>query len=99
MNAAIIQLLTVLGGLSGIAAIINAVLSRRKVGADAASVLTQAASGLVADLQKQIDAMKTQLREQSALLAEHRVWDKAVARQLRDAGLPVPDPPPLSPND
>lgn len=98
MDDVLIKILTIAGGLSGIAAVINAVISRRKVGADAASVLTQAASGLVTDLQAQIDELKAWKRGQNHLLAEHRKWDSIVVRHLKDAGIDVPEPPSLTPD-
>lgn len=99
MDNSLVQVLTVAGGLSGIAAVVNAVISRRKVGADAAAVLTNAATGLVTDLQAQIDELKAWKREHTRLLIEHRRWDAVVARHLKDAGIDVPEPPPTTVND
>jgi hypothetical protein len=98
MDDILVKILTILGGLSGMAAVINAVVSRRKVGADAASVLTQAASGLVSDLRREVDDLKAWKREEVQLLDAHRRWDRLVAQHLKDAGIDVPDPPPLTPD-
>lgn len=98
MDDTLVKILTILGGLSGIAAVINAVISRRKVGADAASVLTQAASGLVSDLRREVDDLKAWKREQIRLNTQHRAWDSLVAAHLKDAGIDVPEPPSLTPD-
>ena len=99
MNDGIVQVLTILGGLSGIAAVVNAILSRRKIGADAAAVLTQAASGLVGDLTKRIATLEERQRKQEVLNREHRKWDAIVVDHLKGAGIVVPEPPTLHVDD
>lgn len=92
----IVQALTILGGLSGLAAILNAFWSRKKAPADAAAVLTTAASGLVAGLQSRIDELERRQRKQEALNREHRKWDALVVTHLKQVGIVIPEPPNLN---
>lgn len=92
----VLQLLTLLGGGAGIGSVITALFSRRKLSADTAKVLTDAASGVIRDLQEQIDDLKEWKREQVKLNREHRLWDADVVAHLKSAGITVPEPPTLN---
>lgn len=65
---ALIQLLGAIGGASVVTAVVNAIVNRRKMGADVTKVIQEAAGGAVALVQ----ADNTRLREELATLkSEH----------------------------
>ncbi len=98
-DSTFVQLLTLVGGLGGVAALLNAIWSRKRAPADAASILTKAASGLVLDLQKRIDVLEKRQRRQETANREHRKWDIALVLSARAVGIEAPDPPSLNPDD
>lgn len=91
-----VQLLTAIGGLAGLGSVANAFYSRRKAPADAASILTNAASGLVHDLTERIGVLEDRQRRQEVLNREHRRWDAEMVMRLKSAGIDVPEPPTLN---
>lgn len=63
-SAALVQLIVALVGGGTIAAVINAIMSRKKLGADATKIITEAAAGVATDLR----ADNTDLRQRLARL-------------------------------
>lgn len=57
-SAAIVQLVVALVGGGTIAAVINAIMARKKLGADATKIITEAAAGVTADLRKEVDRLR-----------------------------------------
>ena len=110
MNVAIAVL-----GSSVLASILGAIVAgffnRRKLGADATQVLTDAASGVVQrleeenkriiasnrDLAKRVSDLEQEMRKMTAAITVHQDWDRRAARKLRANGIQIEDPPPLSP--
>lgn len=60
---AILQALAALGGLAGIAAIINAVMGKRKIGAEATEIIERAAAGVVTRLEGEIQRKDARIDE------------------------------------
>src|SRR6478736_6583237 len=111
------ELLPVIIGSSGVTAVmvavITALFNRGKLKADATSLITQAAGGLVTSLQADNVRLRTENtrnaqrrdRKESAerrrdnefrrQLERHHEYDVQLVRQLRAAGIEVPDPPEL----
>ena len=96
---------------SGIfATVINAVAGRRKLGADATKVITEAAGGVVERLEKEnarlisrvdlleaeMDELKDRERQQRELLLVHVGWDHLAIDQLKLAGVIMGSAPPLT---
>lgn len=79
-----------IGGLTGLAALINAIFTRRKVGADATVVIAAAARELVDPLRKELATERAEhahelaLAEQQVLVFRHEL-EQAIteARELR----------------
>lgn len=70
MSPEIIAAIVGAGGTSAIlAAIITGLFSKRKLGADAAEIITKAAAGVVTNMQSEIDR---QVKRNDDLIAEHR---------------------------
>jgi uncharacterized membrane protein len=94
-----------------LAAAIAGFFSRRKLSAEATEVITKAASGVVERLEAEnarisvgrnelaarVSSLEEQERRRAAALVVHEAWDRMAVRTLRDAGHPLPDPPPLEP--
>lgn len=57
------------------------------------SVLTEHVDFLLSEVQ----TIRAEQREQVVLLRQHQKWDNRVARQVRELGGEVEDPPPLYP--
>ncbi len=108
----VIQLLgsAVLAAIAG--AIINGIINRRKLGAEATEIITKAASGVVerleaeltrvsADRERLIERVHTlEIREEAdrAVLQLHAAWDHMAVQRLAEFGITdLPQPPPLSP--
>jgi hypothetical protein len=96
---------------SGIfAAVINAVAGRRKLGADATKVITEAAGGVVerlenenerlslrvTHLEQEVGDLKERDRVQRDLLLVHAGWDHLAIDQLRQQGVMIGSAPPLT---
>lgn len=96
---------------SGIfAAVINAVAGRRKLGADATKVITEAAGGVVERLENENERLSNRVtllerqvtdlterdRIQRDLLLVHAGWDHLAIEQLRLASRSIGDAPPLT---
>lgn len=64
----VVQILLALGGLSGLAALVTSRSSSKKIKAEAASTLAEAAIGMVPHLREEIEAMTDDLRK-----ARHRI--------------------------
>lgn len=68
------ELIVALGGAAGVAAIITAIItgfaSKRKLGAEAAEIITQAAAGVVKNLQAEIDRQVTVREDQARQYVE-----------------------------
>lgn len=60
-SAALVQLVVALVGGGTIAAVINAVMARKKLGADATKVITEAAAGVATDLRKDNADLRTEV--------------------------------------
>lgn len=100
------------GVITAIGLIIKARPEAKKIGADAAQVLTTASTDLVQRMAAQMEKMQTRIdtleakvdaqeereEKQERRLIIHEQWDRKVAERLRDLGEPIPDPPPLYPD-
>jgi hypothetical protein len=108
----VVQLLgsVVLAAVAG--AIINGIINRRKLGAEATEIITKAASGVVERLEAELTRVtgdNTRLRERiqtleireetdRAVLQLHAAWDHMAVQRLMECGITdLPQPPPLSP--
>lgn len=100
----IIQILTSLGIAGVLGAVVNFLLSRRKLGADASKVITDAAMALVNSTQARLDELETFKKEREnydnqlrARLARHEMWDNKVYAALTklDPEFPIESPPSL----
>jgi hypothetical protein len=108
----IVQLLgsVVLAAVAG--AIINGIINRRKLGAEATEIITKAASGVVERLESEIARVtrdrdnlqervrSLEIREETdrAVLQLHAAWDHMAVQRLAEFGITdLPQPPPLSP--
>lgn len=108
-----VQLITASGGGALLLAVVNAIISRRRSGADATSVLTGAATQLVEDTQAQahklaerledleneVSKLQRQARANRRLLEMHARWDEQVVAELHKRGIEIAAPPPLHPDD
>jgi hypothetical protein len=107
----VVQLLgsVVLAAIAG--AIINGIINRRKLGAEATEIITKAASGVVERLEAELTRISgdnSRLRDRiltleaaedadRAVLQLHASWDHLAVERLLEAGIEMPMPPPLSP--
>jgi hypothetical protein len=107
----VVQLLgsVVLAAIAG--AIINGIINRRKLGAEATEIITKAASGVVERLEAELTRVNgdnRRLRERistleyreetdRAVLQLHAAWDHLAVQKLQELGINLPAPPPLSP--
>ena len=108
----IVQLLgsAVLAAIAG--AIINGIINRRKLGAEATEIITKAASGVVERLEaerariagerdqllERVRALEIREETDRAVLQLHAAWDHLAVEALTRAGISdLPQPPPLSP--
>ena len=108
----VVQLLgsVVLAAIAG--AVINGIINRRKLGAEATEIITKAASGVVERLEAELTRVNTdnarlreriqtlEVREETdrAVLQLHAAWDHLAVQALTKAGITdLPQPPPLSP--
>lgn len=92
-----VALVVALSGCSFIGTIAVAWMQRKKVGADAASVLTGSALQIVEDLRTELKGARTELRETRAELHAVRRHMGVLEVLLRERGVPVPElawPPP-----
>ena len=107
----IVQLLgsAVLAAIAG--AIINGIINRRKLGAEATEIITKAASGVVERLEaersriandnvvlrERVAALEAREEADRAVLQLHAAWDHLAVQKLAELGIELPAPPPLSP--
>lgn len=87
----IFQLIAVLGGLTGLASIITAVIQKRKIeaeadksGADAAQVLSAASIALLAPMEKQLNTLSAQLAASQSRANELDDTLRATKTELAD---------------
>lgn len=93
-------------------AVVNGLFQRRRLGADATRIITEAAGGVVADVRKDNAELRERLRNAEARIDEqermedelrdslrdHVEWDRTVANVLAEHGITdIPPPPPLFP--
>lgn len=83
MGDVVVTILSILGGMSFIGTGIVALSQRRKVRADAASVLTDSALKIVKDLRTELEETRSEMHA----LREHL---GGLENLLRQRGLPVP---------
>ncbi len=108
----VVQLLgsVVLAAIAG--AIINGIINRRKLGAEATEIITKAATGVVerleaeltrvtgdnARLRERVNSLEIQEETDRAVLQLHAAWDHMAVQRLAEYGITdLPQPPPLSP--
>jgi len=112
-TAVIIQLLGSATVAAVIGAVINGIVNRKKLGAEATEIITKAASGVVADLRADNERLRhrlTQLEETQdewelereewkRVLQVHAAWDLMATAAVKAAIPPIdlPPPPPLTP--
>lgn len=108
----LMQLLSsaVLGAVA--ASIVNGLFNKRKLSAEATKIITDAASGVITTLRDEnarehsdrlavhaeMTALRNDVRMQEALIAVHAFWDSQAWQILREAGIDLPAPPPLTPS-
>lgn len=87
----IFQLIAVLGGLTGLASIITAIIQKRKIeaeadksGADAAQVLSAASIALLAPMEKQLNTLSAQLAASQSRANELDDTLRATKTELAD---------------
>lgn len=99
-----------IGGLTGIAALVNSKTERFAKKADATEAITQAATALVGPLQQEIgrlsgrvevleaekDRRDAREREEANLRAVHEQWDRDTIAAAEAAGITLTPPPPLT---
>jgi len=108
----IIQLLVATGAASVVGAVVNGYLNRRKLGAEATQIITQAASGVVERLEVENARLSTRVTHLEEAMARQRVdvenhrmvlqlhaaWDHMAMKHLIIAGdTGLPEAPPLYP--
>lgn len=88
-----------------LAAVVTGLFTRRKLSAEATKIITDAASGVVADLraerasdQLELRGLKAENRAQANALRVHSVWDRQAYEALQRQGIILPEPPPLYPD-
>ena len=86
-----IAVLSVLSGCSFIGTLGVAWMQRKKVGADAASVLTGSALQIVEDLRTELKGARSELKETRAELHAVRRHMGVLEVLLRERGVPVPE--------
>lgn len=88
----IVQIFVAVGGLTGIAALVSAFLTRRKInseaaktGADAAQVLSAASVALLEPMEKQLKSLSDQLTRSQTRANQLDDTLQSTQRELRDA--------------
>lgn len=106
MDAAVILAVIGSGGVGAIiVSVVNAVQSKKKLGAEATEIITRAAAGVVENLRDDNkDLRETVVRLEAWIdalrdtLQMHAFWDALATKALEDAGITnLPPPPPLYP--
>lgn len=114
MNAEIVLAVVGSAGFTALlTAIVNGILNRKKLSADATKIITDAASGVAALLSKdnlelrgrldvaedEIESLKHEREATRDALQLHAAWDELALYRLREADLAgdLPHPPPLYP--
>lgn len=108
----VLQLLGSAAVASIIGAIINGILNRKKLGAEATEIITKAASGVVADIRSDNERLRSRVGELEfaasewevekdewkAVLTLHAAWDLMATAAVNNAIPPIelPPPPPLT---
>jgi len=106
-NIVAVVLAAALSGLAG--AMVNGLVNRRKLGAEAAKIITDAAAGVVqtmkadredllkriATLEKQVAGWRRQRRADRDAAMLHAAWDTIAIELLAKRGERLPPPPPL----
>jgi hypothetical protein len=109
----LLQLLGSAAVASVIGAIINGILNRKKLGAEATEIITKAASGVVADIRQDNARLRKRVAELEFAQSEwaiekqewrdvlilHSAWDLMATTAVNQAIPPIelPPPPPLTP--
>ena len=70
-GAAVVTLLTSVTGAGVIAAVVNGLINRRKLGADTTKVITEAAASLVGMTQGRLDTLEKEMTEVRKALRIH----------------------------
>ena len=112
-SAGLLQLLGSVGATTIFVAVINGVINRKKLGAEAVKVVSDAASGLVERVERDNERLRLReanlerFREESMLEKEewrrvlqvHAAWDALVIAAVHGANPPItlPPAPPLTP--
>lgn len=109
----VLQLLGSLAFVTLVTTIVQGVMNRKRLGAEATKIITDAASGVVAsvrednerlrnrltELERREDEWRYERNEWLAILRSHQSWDITAVAAVQKAIPPVhlPDPPPLTP--
>ncbi len=91
----IFPIVVALGGSTVLQAAINAFSGRRKVDADATSVLSQNAMTQVTQMHADLSAARDDIRKFREALYEHQKWDLMVYREVTATGKDIVPPPEL----
>lgn len=102
----LVQILVAVGASGVIGAIVNGFLNRKKLGADATKIITDAAASVTDTMQKRLNNLEIREDQRDAeeinwrlTLAEHAAWDRRIVAQIRllHPEIQVEDPPSLFP--
>ena len=112
-SALLVQLLGSAVIASVIGAVVNGIINRKKLGAEATEIITKAASGVVSDLRQDNERLRARLvvlenaqdewelerEEWKRVLTVHGAWDLMATTAVKQAIPPIdlPPPPPLTP--
>jgi hypothetical protein len=112
-TALVLQLLGSAVVASVIGAVINGILNRKKLGAEATEIITKAASGVVRDIREDNERLRRRVSELEIQASEwmiekqewkdvlilHGAWDLMATTAVNQAIPPIelPPPPPLTP--
>lgn len=77
-QGAIVQLVVAVLGGGTLAAVLNAIMSRKKLGADATKIITEAAAGVASDLRTDNQALRTKQAELEARVDELEQREEAI---------------------
>lgn len=103
-GATILVGLAAIGGTSTVTVLVQGLLNRRKLGADATKIITDAAAGVVVTLNvenKRLDDEIADLRKENTVLrkalAAQRAWGLGAQREVNRLGGHLAQPPRLPP--
>lgn len=106
-SSGLVQVLVAIAASGVLGAVINGLVNRRKLGADATKIITDAAASVTDTMQKRLASLESKEDERDAeevawrfTLAIHAAWDRKAIDIIRTAipSADIDDPPPLYPS-